>query len=378
MAKAKARNLYKPAHSPYWHVRAQINGETIWESTKETNLEQAKGVARDILTGARIAALQDRLGEFKLRGRYRAGTNWPLIQEVIDRFEVNARERRVGQRTMVGYVSSLRTVLKGAGIDLATARTNCLTEANVEAYVKSALEADSSDSCRRTIASTLVQAKAIFGARAIKAYRDLRLPDLAPFRAAGKLPVPVKTFRFPDPAVGLTEELVAKTKEAAKKLEGDLRMTWLLCYELGLRAGEVAAARWNWFTEGPDGIRLNILNRPEEGFSPKHHRERVLPIHADLWKALQELKGKTEYLIDMPTQTARENLVARDFAQWMTDLGWRTEKRAHELRRLRGSEWYQRMGAEVAQTWLGHKDISMTCRVYATLTRQPAPLAPEL
>jgi integrase len=351
----------------------------MWESTRETDLKAAVTVRNRILEAARGAALQDRLGEFALRGRYRAAAHWPLMQEVINRFEKHGQERRIGQRTMVGYVSSLRTVLKGAGHDLTTARTNVLTEKTVEDYVSAALAEKDSDSSRRTIASTLTQAKAIFGARAMKAYRDIRLPDMAPFRAAGRFSAPVATFRFPNPAIGLTEELVAKTKEEARKLKGPKRVTWLLCYELGLRAAEVAFCRWNWFTMDPaGGIRLNILNRPEEGFHPKHHRERVLPVHPDLWKTLLELKGQGEFLIDLPNQTARENLIARDFATWMTNLGWKTEKKAHELRRLRGSEWYSRMGAEVAQTWLGHKDISMTCRVYATLTRQPAPLAPEL
>jgi integrase len=122
---------------------------------------------------------------------------------------------------------------------------------------------------------------------------------------------------------------------------------------------------------------LDIVRRELEGFAPKG-RDRSLPVHPDLWVALEALRGETEYLVDAGTFSERQDVVMRELAAWMTGIGWRTEKKAHELRKLRGSEWYTKLGAEVAQTWLGHMDVAMTCRYYATLTRQPAPMAPDL
>ena len=101
-----------------------------------------------------------------------------------------------------------------------------------------------------------------------------------------------------------------------------------------------------------------------------------MPVHPDLWAMLQALKGEGEYLIEAKHATERSDVVVRDLAAWMRGLGWKTGKAAHELRKIRGSEWYTRLGAEVAQTWLGHMDVATTCRYYATLTKQPAPLAP--
>jgi integrase len=367
-----ALNLYKPANSPYWHVRAQINGKPYCESTKETDLKRAKTVRSQLLAAARVAALQDRLGEFALRGRGgTAGGAWASIQQIVDRYEVAARTRGIGQRTMVGYVGSLRTVLRGAGVDVETARANVLTAKTVEDYVTAAIAADGSDSGRRTVASTLLQARALFARWTADVYQGLRIPDLEPFKSAGRIKVPAVRYMLPDPA------LVARTKEEAAKLTGRLRMAYLLCYHLALRASEVAAVRWSWFRESPTGVVLDIVRREGEGYAPKG-RDRSVPVHPDLWKALLELRGAGEYLVDAPSYSERLDVVLRELSAWMVRVGWTTEKKAHELRKLRGSEWYTKLGAEVAQTWLGHMDVSMTCRFYATWTRQPAPLVPDL
>ena len=86
------------------------------------------------------------------------------------------------------------------------------------------------------------------------------------------------------------------------------------------------------------------------------------------------------YVLAGGNPSAREDLVKRRFAKWMRDLGWDVEmfpKAAHELRKLIGSRWYTELGAEVAQSWLGHKDISTTCRFYTALDRQPDALPME-
>lgn len=88
-------------------------------------------------------------------------------------------------------------------------------------------------------------------------------------------------------------------------------------------------------------------------------------------------KGSSLFIVPGASPRVRENLVKRDFATWMRGIGWdvaQHPKAAHELRKLMGSRWFTELGAEVAQAWLGHKDISTTCRFCAALTRQPEPL----
>jgi len=64
----------------------------------------------------------------------------------------------------------------------------------------------------------------------------------------------------------------------------------------------------------------------------------------------------------------------------MRSVGWTPPdwiKRAHELRKLIGSEWYTRYGVEVAAEWLGHADLKTTRDYYAALMRHPDPIEPD-
>jgi integrase len=348
---------------------------TVWQmllthmeanNLKLPHLKKVMIVKNQILTAAKKAALQERLGEFAVRRR--GVVEWSPIQAIVDRYESAARTRGVKHRTVTCYVGCLRTVLRGAGVDVTTATAEVLTATTIEEYVRKAIAADGSDSGRRTVASTLRQARALFAKWTASEYDGLKLPDLQAFRQAGSIKVPSVRYMLPDPF------LLAQTREEAAKLTGRLRVAYLLCYELALRAGEAAVVQWSWFRQGEDGgIVLHLVRRQE--WSPKG-RERSLPVHPDLWRMLQDLKGAGDYLIEAKNATERSDVVVRDLAAWMRGWGWKTGKAAHELRKIRGSEWYTRLGADVSQTWLGHMDVATTCRYYATLTKQPAPLAP--
>jgi len=120
---------------------------------------------------------------------------------------------------------------------------------------------------------------------------------------------------------------------------------------------------------------MDVIKRPD--FQPKG-KDRIVPVSAAVYEHLAALhRPGDDYIVSGGSPRARENLIKRDFAGWMRELGWDAEqypKAAHELRKLIGSRWYTERGAEVAQNWLGHADITTTCRFYATLSRQPDPL----
>jgi integrase len=62
----------------------------------------------------------------------------------------------------------------------------------------------------------------------------------------------------------------------------------------------------------------------------------------------------------------------------MRSIGWDRKhypKAAHELRRAMGARWWTEQSPQVAQALLGHQQMSTTCQYYATLDRQPPPLA---
>jgi integrase len=171
------------------------------------------------------------------------------------------------------------------------------------------------------------------------------------------------------------QELLEKTRAAAKELKGEKRKAWLLTYGLALRAREAASVEWSWFRTTDTGVVLEIVARGK--WKPKAS-ERVLPVPANVWTELQALKveGSTTVLAGAPTR--RQDIVGRDLAEWMRELGWTTEHCAHELRAWKGSVWFTDLGPGVAREWLGHRDVATTCRYYCRLIKQPKPIEEAL
>ena len=107
-----------------------------------------------------------------------------------------------------------------------------------------------------------------------------------------------------------------------------------------------------------------------------------MPLPEQVWKWLEEINKQRiedgvqpiEHILPGANVTERAKLVKRDFADWMRKVGWTTEKACHELRKIRGSEWYTKRGLEVACAWLRHADLSTTKRYYADLMAQPPTL----
>lgn len=359
-----AKNLVKIADSPFWYVRFQLRGRTIMESTKTTDLRQAIAVRNRIREGALKAAVSDRLGDF-IEAK-RGPVEYSRLVAIAMAYEEAAAVRGLAPISVVGAVGSLRRVLEGAGHDWQTATAALLTAETVQKYVEAKLRLCADDSARRSVRSTLTQARAVFSKWALEMYgKRFTIPNLEGFRGAGNVKAPGKVYELP------ADALLNATRTAAQGLKGELRKAWLLCYGLGLRAKEAASVEWSWFRAGPAGTVLAIVRR--DGWAPKAS-ERVLPVPANVWAELSALKvdGVDTVLVGSPT--GRIDTVERDLAAWMRGLGWDREHCAHELRAWKGSVWFTELGAEVAREWLGHRDIATTCRFYARLVRQPKPI----
>jgi integrase len=359
-----AKNLVKIADSPFWYVRFQLRGQTIMESTKTTDLRQAIAVRNRIREGALKAAVADRLGDF-IEAK-RGPVEYSRLPAIALAYEEAAALRRLADVTVTGAVGSLRRVIEGAGHDWQTATAELLSAETVQRYVEARLRIGADDSACRSIKSTLTQARAVFSQWAMEIYgARFSIPDLAGFRGAGNLKVPVKVYDIPP------EELLAKTKTAATGLTGEMRKVWLLAYGLALRAREVASVEWSWFRSRPAGMVLEIVRR--DGWVPKGS-ERVLMVPANLWAELSAMKREGETTVLAGSPSARLAVVEREFAAWMRGLGWDREHCAHELRAWKGSIWLTELGAEVAREWLGHRNVATTCRYYGRLARQPKPI----
>ncbi|MBC8350289.1 MAG: hypothetical protein H8E24_16935, partial [Verrucomicrobia bacterium] len=81
----------------------------------------------------------------------------------------------------------------------------------------------------------------------------------------------------------------------------------------------------------------------------------------------------TGYGIPFPPKTTRYNLIGIELNGFMRGLGWTKGagfvKASYELRKLRGSDYYAKLGAEQAKNFLGHASVVTTEQFYANLGR---------
>lgn len=363
---------------PVYYFRAMVHGKRYFQSLRTGDKILASARARELHKAA-LAENYEVLDDVKtIKGHARLGA-------VLEIYRKTAQLRDMKERTADDYIRSLKIILRSVypAANPENLSTDILNRDLVEKYCLKTLEAvgkagDKRDRARRSALSTLRQARALFSGWAMEAYdrNKLKLPEtLAEFMKSEGLQSRVKTYRLPP------RELIDKTKKEGLKLKEDrpeLYAVYLLAYYLGLRAGEAAAAKWSWLRgemiEGQVYQVMDVIRRAD--FVPKG-RERSIPVGQKVMAELDALRNGSEYILDGKAAGSRENLVKRRFSKWMRSIGWSGDeypKAAHELRKLMGSEWYSNLGAEVAQSWLGHKDISTTCQFYAALTRRPPPI----
>jgi len=371
-------NTSNPLHlkkrGDVYYLRATVNGKEICRSLSTGEKRQAAARARAMLAEIRAE-------RFEVLDQVKQRKAFATIGQVCDRFKDAAEARGVRARSVSGYIYSMTSVVRhGSNVqNVRDASTEILTGDLVRSYREAMLEGVTRDTqeearARRTIRSTVTQARALFSRWARESYEDFNLPDLRPFLEAATVRTGKLKYRLPP------QDLVNRTLKAGAELrqtDPDLYAVFLLLYGLGMRRGEATACRWDWFRQNGDYNHIDIIER--DGFRPKS-MGRSFPVDPQVWAHLQELRRDgDEYVLPGGNKTARHNLVSRRFAAWMRELGWdrdRFPKAGHELRKLIGSRWFTELGAEVAQAWLGHTSITTTCDFYADLTRQPKPLSP--
>lgn len=342
-----------------WYIRAMVHGCRISESTQVSDLAQAQRIRDARLAEAVILHIT---GHDCAPANGRVHT--PLGQ-VVGAYKTAAIVRGMPERTIDCYVSSLRTVLRAAGHDLDAATTAVLTADTVRVYINAA-KLDTKRG-RVTARSTLRQARGLFAkwTKEQEVYANLALPDLHGFLTAGEIRHHGEVNVYvPRPA-----DLVARTKVAAEDLSANLKAVWYLAYGLALRAGEIVDARWDWVAPDGDGRTcLHVLNRQDS--SRKGDLPRAIPIPDKALAHLQAVRSG-DYLLPGATPKERANLVKWTNA-WMRQLGWTFDqysKGIHELRKLRGCEWFTLINPAYASKMLGHKSLLVTQQYYACYTK---------
>lgn len=358
---ASASHVYD--RNGIFYFRAKVNGKLICRSIGPVSKEAAVKIAR------RLYALEHEKRWAVLEDQRRVD-GFASIGEIIEAYRAAARRGgELKERTVQYNVQSLVALLRVASSrdDVDGLSSRILTADLVEGYVDAILqrrEREDEGRVRRSIVSTVRQARSLFTRKILPAYRGLKLPELSGFLTAYPGRAPFEPYTLPPKA------LREATMKGAESLEPDLRVVFLCCYHLGLRASEAVALRWNWFEESDGRVWVHVVRRPDEGFSPKG-RAGSVPVPISVWNELNGLRrGDDLFVLPGGTVTGRENLVKREFAKWMRGIGWAADKypkAAHELRKLIGSQWYKTFGADGARERLRHRHVQTTLDFYAHL-----------
>jgi integrase len=360
-----------------YYLRKMVQGKRVFRSLATGQLREAERRARAL--GAQLDS-----GRLEVLQETTARPDWATVGDCIEEYETGARMRGLSPKSMIGYRSALGVVLRsGAGVTrLEGASTRLLTRATIDRYAAQILEglppaSDADARARRTIRSTLRQARAWWSRWAMERYAaaGLILPDLHGWMTYTPVQAAPRKYRLPPDA------LIGRTIAAGCELAEDrpaLAAAFLCCHDLALRAGEAAALRWDWFRRADGRLYLDLIRR--DGWAPKGS-ERTIPVDEEVWAALQQVGGAGEHVVPGSTFRVRYGVIARDLAAWMRALGWSAieyPKAAHELRKLQGSRWFTELGPAVAQEWLGHASVATTCTYYAALSTHPQPLRRRL
>ncbi len=370
-----AKNLIK--RGTIYHVRFSVNGKETWRSTGTGDERLAKQRARIMMERARNQKWGE-LEQLSVRG-----SRVVKVGDVIDRYLELAEARRLRdgepkERTAWNYVLQLQMVIRvGAGVkDPREQPISILTRDLVERFTAATVGAVESDETmkmryRRTAASSLRQARSVLARWTADGMSDFKLPDLSGFTRARGEKSGFKKYQYP-------HVLAAPTVAAGRALRtvnAGLYAAFLLCYDLGMRAGEAAAARWDWVVERGGQRYMAVIRRAY--FVAKNKKDRFIPISNSVWEHLQEIRrAEDEWIIPGGAHEVRYKLIERDLAQWMRGLGWdRREYKgcAHELRKLIGSRWYTEHNPAVAADWLGDT-LQVVYNYYCDLATHPAPL----
>jgi hypothetical protein len=177
-------------------------------------------------------------------------------------------------------------------------------------------------------------------------------------------------FQYELPPKELRERTIAAGKEEIAK-GTDVGMAFMLEFFCAMSAADAIRARWDWL--GPDDTVRYARHKTAKCAAP-----RIPPEVASRWRELAA-KADSPFVLPFAAPSRRHSFLLKDFADWMTALGWTTKKKGHELRKLMCSIWYTTpgIGAEWTQAWSGDS-LEVLQKHYARLLPEKAPPAPNV
>lgn len=142
-----------------------------------------------------------------------------------------------------------------------------------------------------------------------------------------------------------------------------------LALELGLRAEEIAQARWDQVIK-VDGELIFHATSTESYKGTKGKLDRMIPFPADLFEELHGMLEDARFLIG-GSASYRKITLPKEVAAVMRSTGWRRPECLHELRKVYASDYGREVkDPTIVRDVLGHKHLKTTMR-YLALNRKP-------
>jgi integrase len=230
-------------------------------------------------------------------------------------------------------------------------------------------------SVKRSANSDFAKAASLFTARALQSYRSAGCyhNTLEAFAHAGKLH---RFTRLPKTEYNAPPDTIIAATLAAWETLPNRNAFLAIGHELafGLRANEMAQARWSWWNTREGYPVLDGRAQVKNGSN-------LIQVRAlDPWYSIMSdrisLRGwrsaPDDFILEgSPSQ--REDVIFRVVSAWMRDLKWETRKTNHALRAYAGSQIAMKYGIYEAQCWLRHSTVKVTEAHYSHFVRRFRP-----
>lgn len=377
----RAYKLFKRAtgRDAAWNVLFEYGGKR-WCKSLETNaaavaIDRAKGFIRKV-RGAKWEDVD------KMMARRTAST----VGEVQ---VVYKKLSKIGEATTRNNVWAFGKIIKAVlGVSKAKLDEVSLTEINgklVERFQDSEVQRYRDQASKDKAGQLIAEAQALLSSRSLVIQaRSLFVAKggwVAKYEEGGlKIPACVQEFMTCDLRGKGTkgeyrqadDALIAKTFAEVEKFKGNddaLYLAFWLACGAGLRKSEIARARWEhivmrdgrpWYCGGI-GKNRNTID---------------VPIQSRAWAALASFQKETGRMLALSVVEAEGEKPSEEFARrlgwWMTSLGWKTEKKLHELRAYVGSMIYAE-NSVAAVKFMRHDSVKTTEKFYVRYGKVKTP-----
>ena len=356
-----------PDRDAPWYLVGAVAGKRMQRSLDTNVADIARQRAVASIIEPALAGRWNMVQESKIK------THFATVEEVVTAWR--GLDLGAGEAHKRAAANALLNVLRRAGHGVPGPESSAILTGVTagkffDAVVRAAgEEADQKAAARvkRSALSVFNQAKAVLQPAALLSYKraQVNLPDVVEFIAEGDLRR--KKFKglriqHEPPDWALIERVLAAWPQIA-----DWNTFAAVGLELafGLRAGEVAAARWDWFTvrEGAWWCWADAAVKNQSG-------EIHVPALDPFWgvfraRAEAAARWGGGGLVLEGTETDRTDMTFRQVSAWLRGLGWVKQKTNHALRAYAGAEVAIRWKSLfTAQMWLRHESVMTTERHY--------------